>query len=60
MLFMRKQWNHIAGSKNPMHYFNGKVLPFKHDEEDNIIFKYVPHPYEIVWQQDYGIDLSKN
>jgi len=55
MLFMRKRWNKCK----EVNYFDGKILPLKYDEEDNVVYKYVPHPYEITWQRDYGIDLSK-
>jgi len=57
---LRHKWNNLSSPGNPINYFNGKVIPFKYDENKNIIYKYNVMPYEIIWQRDYNIDLSKN
>ncbi len=60
MGLFRKTWNELRGGKNPMNYFDGKIKPLRYDQNNNIIYGYCPSPYEILWQQKWKIDLSRN
>lgn len=51
-------WNNLRSSANPRNYFNGKVLPVGVDDNDNLIFEYVPLGYEKRWKEE-GIDLTR-
>ncbi len=53
-------WNNLRSPKNPVNYFNNKIKPIlERDFEGNLIFEYNPSPYEYMWKDLYGIDLSK-
>lgn len=54
-----KHWNNLRSPKNVMRYFAGKLAPVGKDEHGDLIFKYVESPYEKIWTEKYGIDLSK-
>jgi DNA repair photolyase len=60
MGMFRQTWNNLRSNKNPMNYFDGKVKPLRYDQKDNIVYGYVPHPYELNWISTHHIDLSKN
>lgn len=57
---IKRKWNETRKYSSPVNYFNGKVVSKGIDKNNNIIYKYNPMPYEIIWQTKYGIDLSKN
>jgi DNA repair photolyase len=48
-----QSWNNVRSPRNPYNYFDGKIKPSgKKDEEGNIIFEYVPMPYEEQWRKE--------
>jgi DNA repair photolyase len=53
----RQVWNNLRSPGNPRNYFNGKILPFTTDEDENLVYKYVPSEYEERWTNE-GIDLT--
>ena len=54
----RNTWNNLRSPANPRNYFHGKVLPIRKDENNDLVFSYVPSDYEQRWK-DEGINLSK-
>lgn len=42
-------WNNLDSNGNPYNYFHGKIKPAYRDENDNLVFEYVPHDYERRW-----------
>lgn len=54
----RTIWNNLKSPGNPQNYFHGKLLPFRIDDNENYVFKYVPSEYEDRWIKE-GIELIK-
>ena len=54
---IQETWNNLGSPANPYNYFNGKVKPIGLDKNENLIFKYVLHPYETKWKEE-GINLK--
>lgn len=54
----RASWNNLKSPSNPQNYFHGKLLPFRVDEDDNYVFRYVPSEYEERWAKE-DIDLTR-
>lgn len=56
--FVRDIWNNLRSPGNPRNYFNGKLMPIRTDENDNLVYIYRPSSYEDRWLKE-GIDLTK-
>ena len=54
---LQDKWNNLNSYANPRNYFHAKLLPIGVQNE-NIVYKYNPMPYEKVWA-DEGIDLTR-
>jgi len=55
---LQKHWNNLNSPGNPRNYFHGKLMPFKLDEEGNLIYRYKEDEYEQIWKEE-GISLIK-
>lgn len=52
-LELKKVWNNTRSAKCPYNYFQGKIKPSgKLDEDNNIIYEYVPSTYEKKWRDE--------
>lgn len=56
--FTRDTWNNLRSPGNPRNYFNGKMMPLRTDENDNLVYLYKPSSYESRWLKE-GIDLTR-
>ena len=56
---MKTHWNNLRSPKCPVNYFDGKVIPVGTDDDGDLVFEYKPHPYEYLWRDKYGMDLSR-
>jgi len=45
-------WNNTRSSGNPYNYFHGKIKPSYIDDDNNVVFEYVPHDYEKRWKEE--------
>ena len=54
---LRNYWNNLRSYANPRNYFHGKIAPCGMDEAQNLIYQYVPMPYEDRWKAE-GIELG--
>jgi len=45
-------WNNLRSAGNPYSYFHGKIKPSHVDKNGNIVYKYIPHPYETRWRKE--------
>jgi hypothetical protein len=53
----RQVWNNLRSPGNPRNYLHGKIMPFTTDEDENLVYKYIPSEYEDRWIKE-GIDLT--
>lgn len=42
-------WNNLRSPSNPYNYFNGILKPVKLDQNNNVIYEYIPRDYEQRW-----------
>lgn len=54
----RNTWNNLRSPANPRNYFHGKVMPFRKDENNDLVFAYTPSEYEDRWKRE-GIKMVK-
>ena len=52
-------WNNTRSAGSPMNYFHGILMP-SHIENENIVYKYVPKPYEQKWRDEGLFDDTEN
>ena len=50
--FFKKRWNNPNNINSPYSYFDGKLVPDHVDDNGNVVYRYVTHPYEKSWKKE--------